>query len=192
MMNCAQARKRKTAFLSDRRGMAAVEFALIAPLLCLLLGMATELTRMMMFYRQFQTATVGVARLLARYPEFEIRARENAKPLAAALFPAGDISSFNMIVYGLYREGGAMKESFPGYVLFGTDPSMYWSSYVKVADYVEDESLIFVGASYKYRTLFPDLVNIPITFHKDFVILPSFGRKYPYNSGQVDDSKYVY
>lgn len=176
----------------DRTGIAAVEFALVAPLFVLLLGISVELSRMMIAYRQFQTAVIGVARHVARYPEFELRAREYAKPLAAALFPAGDVKSLNVIVYSLYKDGGAMKEAFPGYVLFGKDPSMYWSGYVRAADFANEEAAIFVGASYEYRPLFPTLLDIPVTFHKDMVIMPSFGRKYPWNNGQVDDSKYVY
>lgn len=181
-------------FFRDRTGVAAVEFALLAPLLCLVLGVSVEVGRMVIIYRQFEDVVIGLSRHVARYPEYEYRAREYARPMPSALFPGGDIAALNVMVNGLVKRPGdsIMTEIFPGNILFGSNPNMPWQDYVNANAYADDEAMIFVAASYVYRPIMSFVPSLSITFRKDVQIMPSFGRSYPWNDGQVDDSKYVY
>lgn len=180
------------AWRSDRRGVAALEFALVAPLLTLTFGITVEVGRLLMVQNKFETAVIGVARHVARYPEYEKRAREYALPVANSIFPGTTGDTVNIRVDSLVKEGGVLKNVFPGHVLMGSDPGISWTLKVKGSDYVDEESVIFVSASYDYKPLIPFVHSLTYRMTKDLVILPSYGRSYIWNDGQVDDSQYVY
>ena len=168
-----------------------MEFALLAPLLCLMLGVAVETGRVLISYRKFETVFAGVSRHIVRYPEYEKRSRDYAKPIPKTLFPEIDQASLNLVVVSLVKEGGILKEVFPPHVLFGVNPGIAWNATVKPANYAEDEAVVFVAAIYKYKPLFSVGTSFSLEFKKTAMILPPFSRKFPWNNGQVAD-KYVY
>ena len=177
--------------LRDDRGTVAVEFGLIAPLLITLLFGAVEFTRLWMAHRQFEATVTGIARHLARYPEYDVRVRAYAPPIARALMPFGSTAGLNMVVYSLKKQAAGMALVFPAHTLFGGDPGIPWTNAVKSANYVLDEAVIDVAASYRYTPLVAFGSRLGYTFKKSYIILPSFNRSYPWNEGAVAD-KYVY
>jgi hypothetical protein len=179
-------------FVRNRRGVAAVEFGLLAPLLCLMLGLSVEIGRLMISYRQFEGMVIGVSRHVARYPEYEFRARAYAQPIPPALFPQGNLSAVGISVDSLVKDTGAMREMFDTHILYGVDPGLAWQDYVRPESFAENEAVIFVGARYTYRPVMPFVRQMEVPFVKDVVILPRYGRSFPWNDGQVNDSLYVY
>lgn len=175
---------------ANRRGVAAVEFAILLPLLLVTLAVTVEVARLTMIKRQFENCVVAIARLIVRYPEYERRAREFAPPVAEAMFPEGS-ANLDLSVDSLHMIDGNFVEMFPRHVLFGEDPGQSWADHISKNDYVEDEAVVFIAARYEYKPLFDKVLPTSFTFQTTYVILPHFSRKYPWNDNQVD-RKYVY
>ncbi|WP_020178001.1 TadE/TadG family type IV pilus assembly protein [Methylopila sp. M107] len=177
--------------LSDDRGVAAIEFGLLAPLLCAMIFAGVEFARIWMVSRQFEAAVTGLTRHLARYPEYDSKVRSFAPPITAALMPFGSTSGLNCVVYSLTKTSAGMTLNFPAHVLFGSNPGIAWSNVVSADSYVLGETVIVVSASYKYTPLFGAFAGAGFTLSKSYATLPAFNRRYPWNAGVAPD-KYVY
>lgn len=176
--------------LKDDKGAVAVEFGMLAPLLVLFLFVVVEIARLWMVSREFEAAVTGITRHLARYPEYDSNVRAFAPPIAASLMPFGNTNGLNLAVYSLKKDAGGLSPVF-SHVLFGSDPGVAWSSVVTGADYVFEECVIVVTASYRYTPLFTIGTNAGFTLTKSYALQPSFNRNYPWNNKAAPD-KYVY
>lgn len=175
-------------FTRCRRGVAAIEFALVAPLFLVLLAVSTELVRAYQAYRMFENGVFGIARQVAGYPEYDSKSRKYASFVADALLPPDWNGRFNLRVTSLQKDKGAMQQVFT-HVLFGTGPEAGLPVVVTKPDFEQGESLIYFKASYEYRPLFT-VLGEGFTLTKDFVTQPYFARNFVWNAGEFAD-KYV-
>lgn len=173
-----------------KSGVAMIEFAVLLPLLILLFAASVEISRLYISYRAVVHATEGLSRHFASLPEYDARAREQAKPVAQALLPGRSTKNFNMQVTVLDRNGAGLDQVFTD-TMFGTDPKVDWSNVIKPANYEQGERIIFVVGTYQYKPMFGVLPLGTITLSKTYVAIPFFSRKYVRNEGVAED-KYVY
>lgn len=186
-----QSRAKQTRdFKADRSGVSSVEFALLAPLLFLILAFIVELSLMFISYRKFEQGVAGMTRYVLRYPEYEIRTRQNVDKIADLVMPNDWRDYLNVKVTSLQRQSGQMEELF-SHVLIGQDPGLDWHEKVLPSGYVEKENVVFIAASYNYRPLFNVFNRSPFDFEVKYTILPFFSREFIWNDDRTPD-KYVY
>jgi Flp pilus assembly protein TadG len=176
------------AFSDCRRGVAAIEFALVAPVLFLVLVLAIETGRIFLAYAKFENAMSGVARDLASYAEYDSDARQHAALVATQLLPTDAAGRFNLQVTSLRNEANAMSTVFT-HTLVGTDPDLPLPDNVAPSQFATGEVVIHLAATYTYTPLVNVLGN-GITLRKTYTIMPFFSRNYVWNAGQAAD-KYV-
>lgn len=173
-------------FAASSQGTVAIEFALMAPLLLLLLAISVELGRAYQAHRCFENSVTGVARSIAALPEYDTRARAYAPLVAAALLPPDWSGKFHLQVTSLEKDNGAMTEIFT-HTLFGTKPVVATSAAVGASDFQQSEAAIYVTAAYDYVPLFGALGNATFTMTKSYTINPYFSRRYVWNAAQSAD-----
>lgn len=179
-----------TSFRASQQGVAAVEFALVAPLLFLLLAVAFELARAYQAFRGFESGVAGIARSLASFPEYDSRARAHAPHFAAVLLPKDWSGKFALQVTSLMKDNGAMRQVFT-HTLFGANPGLAQIDIVKASSYDQGEYMIHLATSYDYLPVFSNFLPKYFKFSTTYAINPFFSRAYIYNANQSAD-KYVY
>lgn len=172
----------------DTRGIAIIEFALALPLLILFFVVMVEVGRLWMTKRSFENSVVGVARMAASFPEYEDRVRSYAPLIANGLMRGPGTSGINMTLTSLVLKNGGLTEQFAPQTLLGSTSGIGWAGKVVAGDYMNNQAVIFVSATYAYRPIFATLLgNKTITFSKTYTLMPLFSRAYPLRIGTSPD-----
>jgi Flp pilus assembly protein TadG len=176
------------AFGGCERGAMAIEFALLAPFLLLMLAVSVELGRAYQAYRSFENTVTATARVLAGYPEYDAKARAQALPVVQALMPRDWEQRLNLQVTSLEKDKGEMTEIF-SQTLFGSQPPPSSSKVILQEEYMQGETVIHVTATYEYVPIFGMLADDTFTMSKTYTVTPFFARRYIANE---DDSPDIY
>ncbi len=176
------------AFGNCTRGAVALEFGLIAPLLLATLALSVELGRAYQAYRMFENGVDGIARGLAGFPEYDLRARAYAPFIAASLLPQDWRGRFDLQITSLQKNQGAMQAIFT-HTLLGNNPGLSQSNALDPKDFEQSELVIYITAAYNYVPIF-DLLGSGTRMTKTFVVAPYFTTKYAWNDA-VSADKYV-
>lgn len=171
-------------FRTCERGVAAIEFGLLAPLLLLTLAVSIELGRMYQAHRSFHNAVNGFARSLASYPEYDAKVRTAAPAIGAALLPPDGLSRFHLQVTSLMRVEGTMQQVFT-HTLVGKKPELGVSKALKAENFEQGEAVIQISAAYDYVPFFTILPGTRFT--GTVAVTPYFSRTYAWNAGTSED-----
>ncbi|WP_421413658.1 TadE/TadG family type IV pilus assembly protein [Agrobacterium tumefaciens] len=104
--------------ISSRSGVAAVELALLMPLLILVLAMVIEIGRGWMSYDRFVTVVDNTARWSARFPEFEERVRTGVKSFVIAAGRPLESEKLDLTLRSAKLVGGVAVTEFAPYNFF--------------------------------------------------------------------------
>jgi Flp pilus assembly protein TadG len=158
LARAAQATKR---FRADVRGIAAVEFAFIAPILLVMLIGAVEITRAVSINKRLAAVTDMIADLVARETKLtgaDVEAIYEIAALAMAPFDAGELKLSIIPVMSAADNAGntlvypstANRPSYGG----GDQPAKCQSYPLATGMLGKKESVIVVESSYAFRPLF--------------------------------------
>lgn len=173
-------------FIACPRGVIAIEFALVAPVLLITLAVAIEMGRLYVAYRSFENAVSGTARSLASFPEYDTTARAQSVYVANALLPADSAGRINVQVTSLRKKASVMEQVFT-HTLIGRDPKVPLKSEVAASGFLENEPTIYIAATYEYRPLITVFRSTAFTLTKTTAIPPFFSRLYAWNPAATKD-----
>lgn len=119
----------------DERGIAAVEFALIAPIMVLMLFGSTELTQAITIDRKVTIAASTIADLVTQGSTLDCTTLKNADAITREVFAPYD------------TQGDAAKVSVASVALVGTTPKVEWSRLVDSSGNCVEDSSYPAGAT---------------------------------------------
>lgn len=172
--------------MRSRSGVAAVEFALLMPLLILVLAMVIEIGRGWMSYDRFVTVVDNTARWSARFPEFEERVRTGVKSFVMAAGRPLEPEKLDLTLRSAKLVGGVAVTEFAPYNFFGNAESVKWDKILTEGNFKIEETAIVISGRYKYRPLISFLSNTAIEFEYVTAVNPYFSRHYKYQKGKSD------
>lgn len=167
-------------------GVAAVEFALVAPLLLLVMALVFELGRMALYYQQLNSFTDGVTRWAARFPQFDENARRGIARYAAIAAPPGYSQRLSLTLRSVRVYQGGLQDNFAPYNFFGDAQGVPWQGTVSSARFKESEVIIVVSARYRYNLFFTLFGSSTIDISDVEFTNPFYSRSYTYQGGVAD------
>ncbi len=171
---------------TSRSGVAAVEFALLAPLLVLFYTAVFETGRGWLAYMKFESTVQNAARYAARYPEFERRVRVNLPLIIREALAPLAADELKLTLFSLKMSGGKVSTVFAPYAFYGAVSDIDISTVVTPGLFTEGEAVIALVGSYSYRPIIFDSIVRTITFEKSIALNPFFSRSYEYNKNDAD------
>ncbi|MDZ7925646.1 MAG: TadE/TadG family type IV pilus assembly protein [Agrobacterium sp.] len=178
-------------FSRCRAGTAAVEMALLAPLLILLLGVVIEVGRGWLSYDRFVTIVDNSARWAARFPEFEERVRTGV-PSFVVLSGSGVLQTgkLDLTLRSVKLVNKIARLQFPAHNFLGSAENVPWEKTVIANGFGPQEAVIVVSGHYSYQPLFSLLADVTLSFEYVTAVNPFFSKRYPYQSGKSDFAKW--
>lgn len=146
-------------FARDTRGIAAVEFGLIAPILLVMLLGAVELTRAISIDRRFALVTSTVADLITRETELKAADINAIYQVAAQIMSPFDTTALTLTIVPVMRINNAdrvypstgNRPSYPS----GAGPAKCSPYALSNGMLAANEAVIVVEGTYVYTPLFP-------------------------------------
>jgi len=171
-------------FFHHDLGAAAVEFALIAPLLLLFYAVIFECGRGWLAQRKFHATIENAARFAARFPEFDVGVRTGLPLIVArSIAPLGSGTLDLALISAKIdeREPSTVFE----YDFVGDASSINWRNTVRNSLFAQGEPVIVVTGRYAYAPLFFGQFTGDITFEDTVVLNPFFSRSYAYSNNNA-------
>ena len=166
--------RRPSRFWRDRRGVSAVEFALIAPVLILFYFGMAELTEAMMALRRLSHLTASIGDVVARDTRFTDARRNDvisAGKIMMSPFPTSTlrlcIVSIASNAQGQDRVVWSEKSNGPA-----NCPSANDVVDIPVQVLPAGQSVIMSKASYDYKSVFQLIIPNSLTFRRTFYLRP--------------------
>lgn len=165
---------RLSRFWRDRRGVSAVEFALIAPLLLLFYFGMAELTEAMMAQRRLSHLTASIGDVVARDTQLSNARRDDVFTAGKVMMAPFPTSTLRMCVYSVVSNAAGKD------VVAWAEPSNSPTNCPKQNDVVDipvsvlpaGQSVIVSKASYEYDTVFKTVSPETMIFRRTFYLRP--------------------
>lgn len=167
--------RRPSRFWRDRRGVSAVEFALIAPLLIVFYFGMAELTEAMMAQRRLSHLTSSIGDIVARYQKFTDAQRDDVFGAGQIMMSPFPVTTLRMCVVSITSDATGKdvvawseKSNSPadcpaaGATLTTIPTSVLPAS----------QSVIMSKASYEYDSVFKMILPNTLTFRRTFYLRP--------------------
>lgn len=166
--------RRLSNFWRDRRGVSAVEFALIAPLLILFYFGMAELTEAMMAQRRLSHLTASIGDVVARDQRFTDARRNDVFSVGSVLMEPFPTSTLRMCIVSIASDAAGRdvvvwseKSNSPtdcpaAGAVVDIPPSVLPAS----------QSVIMSKASYEYDSVFKLILPNTLTFRRTFYLRP--------------------
>jgi Flp pilus assembly protein TadG len=166
--------RRLSHFWRDRRGVSAIEFALIAPVLIIFYFGMAELTEAMMAQRRLSHLAASIGDVVARDQRFTDARRDDVFSVGAVLMAPFPTSSLRMCIVSIVSDAAGRdvvawseKSNSPA-----NCPSA--SAVVDIPPSVlpAGQSVIMSKASYEYDSVFKLILPKTLTFRRTFYLRP--------------------
>jgi Flp pilus assembly protein TadG len=166
--------RRLSQFWRDRRGVSAVEFALIAPLMIVFyLGMA-ELTEAMMAQRRLSHLTASIGDVVAREQTFTDARRDDLFSVGKVLMSPFPTSTLRLCLVSIVSDANGKD------VVAWSEPSNNPVNCpapgavldIDVSVLPAGQSVIMSKASYEYNSVFKFIIPQTLTFRRTFYLKP--------------------
>ncbi len=177
-------------FRRNTSGIAATEFALIAPLLIMFLGVVFETGRGWLAYQNFVSVVDNTARWAARFPMFEARVRTGIPSYITRSTVGMDVDELDLTLRSASKSAGGVVQEFPAHDFFGGTSDMDWSAILDRENFKVGEAAIIVTGRYGFKPLFSVLGDTEVTFEYNVAVNPFFSRSYKYLDGDSDWEHY--
>ena len=166
--------RRLAAFWRDRRGVSAVEFALIAPVLIIFYFGMAELTQAMMAQRRLSHLTASIGDVVARGTKLTDTGRDEIFLAGKVLMSPFPTSTLKMCIVSVVSDANGKD------VVAWVEPSNGPDNCPKANDVVDisvkvlpaNQSVIMSKASYEYSSLFKFFGPNTMTFRRTFYLRP--------------------
>lgn len=161
-------------FWRDRRGVSAVEFALIAPVLILFYFGMAELTEAMMAQRRLSHVASSIGDVVARDQKFTDARRNDVFSVGAVLMSPFPTSTLRMCLVSIVSDASgkdvvAWSESSNGPA---NCPAQGAVVNIPVGVLPASQSVIMSSASYEYDSFFKFVLPQTLTFRRTFYLKP--------------------
>jgi Flp pilus assembly protein TadG len=165
---------RLSRFWRDRRGVSAIEFALIAPLLLLFYFGMAELTEAMMAQRRLSHLTASIGDVVARDTQFSNARRDDVFTAGKVMMAPFPTSTLRMCIYSVVSN--AAGKDTVAWVEKSNSPSNCPAANdvvtIPVSVLPASQSVIVSKASYEYDTVFKTVVPETMIFRRTFYLRP--------------------
>ncbi len=161
-------------FWDDRRGVSAVEFALIAPLLILFYFGMAELTEATMAQRRLSHLTASIGDVVARDTQFSNARRDDVFAAGQVMMAPFPTSTLRMCIYSVVSNAaGKDTVAWAEPSNSPTDcPAANATVDIPVSVLPASQSVIVSKASYEYDTVFKTVVPQTLTFRRTIYLRP--------------------
>jgi Flp pilus assembly protein TadG len=166
--------RRLSRFWRDRRGVSAVEFALILPLLMLFYFGMAELTEAMMAQRRLSHLTASIGDVVAREQTFTDAGRNDIFVAGQVMMAPFPTSSLKMCIVSIASDAQGKDK------VVWAESSSGQSDCPKANDPITippavlpaSQSVIMSKASYEFNSMFKLIVPQTMTFRRTFYLRP--------------------
>ena len=163
--------RRLRQFRRANKGISAVEFALIAPLMILIYFACIELSFMMVLDRKVTTSAASLGDLVARASTIDDDELDDIFQATRMIFQPNPIEDARMRISSLYDDDGTVKVAWSD----GYNMTAYGEDDVKIVpeDLVPDGgSVIFAEVEYDYESTLGYLFTTKKTLSDEFYLRP--------------------
>jgi Flp pilus assembly protein TadG len=166
--------RRLSRFWRDRRGVSAVEFALIAPVLIIFYFGMAELTEAMMAQRRLSHLTASIGDVVAREQTFTDARRDDLFSVGKVLMSPFPTSTLRLCLVSVVSDANGRD------VVAWSEPSNAPVDCPARNDVVDipvsvlpaGQSVIMSKASYEYNSVFKFIIPQTLTFRRTYYLKP--------------------
>lgn len=170
---------RLSRFWRDRRGVSAIEFALIVPLLLLFYFGMAELTEAMMAQRRLSHLTASIGDVVARDTQLNDARRNDVFSAGQIMMSPFPITTLRMCVASVVSDAAGRD------VVAWAEPFNSPANCPRAGDVLEippavlpaSQSVIISKASYEYDSVFKLIVPKTLTFRRTFYLRPRLSEQ---------------
>lgn len=173
-------------FRDNTSGLAVTEFALIAPLLIMFMGVVFEVGRGWLEYQNFVSTVDNTARWAARFPAFEARVRTGIPSYISRSTARIDTKTLDLTLRSASKSASGVVLAFSAYNFYGNTSDVNWSTVLDSENFKIGEVAVVITGRYWYKPFFAIFGNYSIKFEYGVAINPFFSRSYNYLTGDSD------